>query len=201
MALVVQQQGGSGASRALRADARRNVVRVLEAAEQVFATEGISVPIDVVAARAGVGIGTVYRHFPTKEALLEAVVIARLESLTERAKQLSTADDSAAALFTFVSEMAEQAAAKKDLIDQLAGAHMNGERLHQVKDELGRAFDVLLQRAQETGDVRDDVTSPDITALLMGACLAADQREERDATCRLLVTVLCDGLRSKPRAT
>ena len=62
-------------ARPLRADARRNVQRVLEAAEEIFATQGLAVPIDAIAARAGVGIGTVYRHFPTKEALFKAVVL------------------------------------------------------------------------------------------------------------------------------
>ncbi len=71
-------------TRVPRADAVRNLAKILEAAEEVFAAEGIAVPIDEVARRAGVGIGTVYRHFPTKEALFEAIVVARLEGLIER---------------------------------------------------------------------------------------------------------------------
>ena len=80
----------AGILRPLRADARRNRAKVLEAAEEVFASEGLAVPIDEVARRAGVGVGTVYRHFPTKEALFEAIVVARLEALVERAEELGT---------------------------------------------------------------------------------------------------------------
>jgi AcrR family transcriptional regulator len=69
----------------LRADARRNRARVLEAAQEAFTAEGLSVPLDEIARRAGVGAGTVYRHFPTKEALFEAVVVHRIQGLTEDA--------------------------------------------------------------------------------------------------------------------
>ena len=77
-------------SRPMRADAVKNRQRILEAAEAIFATEGLSVPIDTVAERAGVGVGTLYRHFPTKEALFEAIVMARLEFLLEIAKRTPT---------------------------------------------------------------------------------------------------------------
>ena len=190
--------GGQGGCRALRADARRNVARVLEAAEEVFSTQGLAVPIDVVAVRAGVGIGTVYRHFPTKEALFKAVVVARLESLVERARQLSTATDAGEAMFTFVGEVAALASEKKDLTDELARAGIDSEAVHStVRDELERAFDVLLCRAQAAGAVRHDITSPEVTALLMGTCMAADMRREKESTCRL-VAILCDGLRAGP---
>ena len=72
-------------------------------------------PIDEVARRAGVGIGTVYRHFPTKEALFEAIVVARLESLIERAQELCTAADAGAALFAFVADLVTLAVEKKDI--------------------------------------------------------------------------------------
>ena len=75
---------GPPGARPMRADAVKNRQRILEAAEEIFATEGVSVPIDAVAERAGVGVGTLYRHFPTKEALFEAIVMARLEYLLEQ---------------------------------------------------------------------------------------------------------------------
>ena len=135
--------------RPLRADARRNVDKVLRAAEEVFASEGLAVPIDEIARRAGVGVGTVYRHFPTKQALFQAVVIVRLKALVERAKELSEAADAGAALFTFVSELVEVAVKKRDLIDELAKEGMDDE-VHAVsKDDLQKAFEVLLQRAQQ----------------------------------------------------
>lgn len=180
-----------------RADARRNIDRVLQAAEEVFATQGLAVPIDVVAARAGVGVGTVYRHFPTKEALFQAVVVAHLKGLVERAKELAAAPDAGQALFSFVTELAELAVKKKDLTDELARAGIDTEQVHStIKEELGAAFDLLLHRAQAAGAVREDVRSSDVVALLMGACMAADRRGSAQST-RLLVAVICDGLRTR----
>ena len=80
------------ADRPLRADARRNRARVLDVAREVFAAEGLTVPIDEIARRAGLGIGTVYRHFPTKEALFEAIVLDRIERLTALAESAPGAD-------------------------------------------------------------------------------------------------------------
>jgi AcrR family transcriptional regulator len=183
----------------MRSDARRNVQLVLQAAEEVFSTQGLSVPIDVIAARAGVGVGTVYRHFPTKEALFQAVVVARLEALVQRAKSLSTAADPGAAMFTFVAELARLAVEKKDLTDELARAGIDSDQVHlTIKDELEGAFDLLLRRAQAAGAVREDVSSSDVTSLLMGTCMAADRRGTAAATERL-VGVICDGLRASHR--
>ena len=183
--------------RPLRADARRNRAKVLEAAEEVFASEGLAVPIDEVARRAGVGVGTVYRHFPTKEALFEAIVVARLEALVERAEELSTADDPGAAMFTFISELVDLAVKKRDLTDELARAGVQSEQLVAgVKERLEHSFEVLLQRAQATGAVRQDINRTDVTALVMGTCMAANQHGCTGSTQRL-VSVLCDGFRAQ----
>lgn len=188
--------GCVGLLRPLRADARRNRAKVLEAAEEVFASEGLAVPIDEVARRAGVGVGTVYRHFPTKEALFEAIVVARLDALVERAEELSTADDPGRALFTFISELVDMAVKKKDLTDELARAGVNSEDLLAgVKERLEQAFDMLLGRAQQSGAVRPDINRIDMTALIMGTCMAASQHGCSEATQRL-VGVLCDGFRA-----
>jgi len=183
-------------ARVPRADAVRNLAKILRAAEEVFAAEGLAVPIDEVARRAGVGIGTVYRHFPTKEALFEAIVVSRLERLIERAEELSTAADPGAALFTFVSELVELAVGKRDIHDELARAGVPSEQLHApIKDRLSARVEVLLRRAQAAGAVRQDVNIVDLTTLLMGTCMAAGQQGQPDCTGRL-VAVLCDGLRS-----
>jgi AcrR family transcriptional regulator len=182
--------------RPLRADARRNRARVLEAAAEVFATHGLAVPIDEVARRAGVGVGTVYRHFPTKEALIEAIVLDRVEALVERAEELGASEDPGEAIFTFISELVQLAVNKKDLTDELARGGVESEQLvASVKERLERAFDVLLQRAQAAGVVRQDINRTDVTALVMGCCMAASQQGCRDATPRL-VSVLCDGFRA-----
>ena len=197
MTSVTTSPGGMRARRPLRADARRNVDKVLRAAEEVFATEGLAVPIDEIARRAGVGVGTVYRHFPTKQALFQAVVMVRLEALVERARELSGAADPGAAMFTFVSELVDLAVKKRDLTDELVQEGLDDEVHAVVKGQLQRAFDVLLQRAQKGGAVRDDICSADVTALLMGTCMVADRHAGTEATSRL-VGVICDGLRVQP---
>ena len=110
------------ATRPLRADAARNRARILAAAEAVFAAEGIEVPVDMIAEKAGVGVGTLYRHFPTKEKLCEAILLERLASLTVDAQALADADDPAAAFFGFLDHVVEEAAAKRDLIVAVMGA-------------------------------------------------------------------------------
>jgi len=183
----------SGA-RALRADARRNRALVLEAAEVVFAAEGLAVPIDEVARRAGVGVGTVYRHFPTKEALFEAIVVGRVERLVADARAQLAVPDPGGALFRFVHRLVEEGGAKRDLVDALAGAgrDLKGSRPNQ---ELQEAAGELLERAQRAGVVRTDVGVVDVLALVGSVCAVPD------ATRRgLLVSVLCDGLRPPPGA-
>jgi AcrR family transcriptional regulator len=181
-----------------RADAVRNQVKILQAAEEVFAAEGLAVPIDEVARRAGVGVGTVYRHFPTKEALFEAIVVARLEGLIDRAQGLCTATDAGEALFAFVSDLVTLAVEKRDIIDELARAGVSSHELDApIKDKLTAQVEVLLHRAQAAGAVRQDVNIVDLTTLLMGTCMAAGQQGHPECTFRL-VGVICDGLRSVP---
>jgi AcrR family transcriptional regulator len=193
-------QAPDARARVPRADAVRNLAKILEAAEEVFAAEGLAVPIDEVARRAGVGIGTVYRHFPTKEALFEAIVVARLESLVDRAEGLCDATDAGAALFAFVDDLVTLAVEKKDIHDELARAGVTSEQLGApIKEKLTARVEVLLQRAQAAGAVRQDVTIVDITTLLMGTCMAAGQQGRPECTARL-VAVICDGLRSSARS-
>src|SRR5579872_2694341 len=102
-------------SKPLRVDAQRNHQKILEAAEEIFALDGVSVPIDLVAERAGVGVGTLYRHFPTKESLYEAIVLTRLTNLAETADEYARIPDAGAAFEGFLRELAVQAAQKQDL--------------------------------------------------------------------------------------
>ncbi len=139
---------GRAGCRPMRADAVKNRQRILDAAEAIFATEGLAVPIDAVAERAGVGVGTLYRHFPTKEALFEAIVAARLEDLLELAKARAGAGDPGDALFAFLGEFAHQASAKHDLFDALSSAGIDiKSSCAEMVDEMKRSIDVLRQRA------------------------------------------------------
>jgi AcrR family transcriptional regulator len=187
--------------RPMRADAVKNRQRILDAAEAIFATEGVSVPIDAVAERAGVGVGTLYRHFPTKEALFEAIVIARLEHLLATAKGHADAADPADALFCFLGEFAQQASAKRDLVEALGSAGIDiKSSCSAMVDEMKRSIDVLLQRAVATGLVRADVSTEEMIGLVVGVCHAGGHPGyDADALPRM-VEIVCDGLRS-PIAT
>lgn len=178
-----------------RADARRNRAQILQAAETCFAEQGVGVPIDDIARAAGVGVGTIYRHFPTKEALLEAVIVTHMEKLTAEAMDLATSDDPGAAFFMFLARLAEEGSSKRDLIDALGGAGIEvKERTSPQKAELTQAIGVLLQRAQIAGDVRSDVELADLFGLVMGACAFAAHGESGSSQSRML-SVVCDGLR------
>ncbi|TNC28471.1 TetR/AcrR family transcriptional regulator [Amycolatopsis alkalitolerans] len=153
----------------LRADARRNRARVLAAAQEAFADEGPGVPLDEIARRAGVGAGTVYRHFPSKESLFEAVVLDSIERLAGQARSLLDAPDPGAAFFAYFDDVADQALLNKALCDALqestgaALAEPSGQ-----KEGFRAGFGELLRRAQAAGAVRPDIEPEDLTALLSG---------------------------------
>ncbi len=182
--------------RPLRADARRNRERVLTAAREAFAESGYGVPLDAIAARAGVGPGTVYRHFPTKEALFEAVTVARVRELVVLAEAGVEAADPGAALDALLGRIAEEAVAKRDLPDALGGV---GEAAVAVaRTELHGALDRLLARARAAGAVRDGIGAAELLALLKGLLQAVQDSADPDLPERLLAVVR-DGLRP-PRA-
>lgn len=172
-----------------RADARRNRERVLAAAQQAFADEGLMVPLDEIARRAGVGAGTVYRHFPTKEALFEAVVVDRIEQMTARARQLSAAGDPGAAFFTLLAHMVDEAELKRDLADAVGGHAPAGA----LGKPLVEAIGTLLARAQDAGAVRADIGIEDLMAILRGGFSATRDPARLHRT----FAVIFDGLRSE----
>jgi AcrR family transcriptional regulator len=184
----------------LRADAQRNRLRVLEVAQAVFAAEGLAVPIDEIARRAGLGVGTLYRHFPTKEALLEAILLARMEQVTESARALAEDEDAGKAFFGLLARLGEENIPKKDLIEALARAGFDLKRAGEVKREMIRTIGRLLERAQRAGAVRGDVAVEEVLSLAGGAFAAID-RYKGDASARgRLLAIMCDGLRPPPPA-
>ena len=190
--------GATPGPRALRADARRNRQRVLDAAESAFASDGISVPIDEIARRAGVGAGTVYRHFPTKEALFHAIVMGRLERMTAQARSVAGAHDPGAAFFDFLAMLVEEGHAKRDLVDAIAaGGFVTNPAATPAGREFRGAVGALLDRAQAAGAVRRDVGVEDLMALLRGVSLAVRDSGERDLPGRLFA-VVSRGLRPDP---
>ena len=189
----------AGPSRPPRADARRNRDSLLRAATLAFAAEGLSVSLDEIARRAGVGPGTLYRHFPTKEALIEAIVLYRLGELFEAARTYAAADDPGAALFEYLHVFARQAAAKHDLFDSLGAAGIDiKERCSAMVDELMAIVEVLRQRAVEAGAIRADVASDELLDLVVGASYGHGSGAPDAARIERLVTIVCDGLRPPP---
>jgi len=185
----------------MRADARRNRARVLDAAEALFADRGASVSTEEIALRAGVGIGTLFRHFPTKEALLEAILMERVARLGEEARSLATAADAGAAFFGLFSRMVEQAVRKRSYLDALADASFDSRIARStVGQEAVQALGALLARAQSAGAVRRDIGVPELIALVVGASQAAEHAGRDDAVRARILQVLFDGLRPVDRA-
>jgi AcrR family transcriptional regulator len=156
-----------------RADARRNRERVLQAAFELFATEGLAVPVQQIARHAGVGGGTVSRHFPTKQALFEAVFLSRVQRMIDLAQTLSEVEDRGEAFFAYFTELVAEGTANRGLAEALAGAGFDLDAASSGTgyNVMGR-LNELLARAQQSGAVRGDVDIDDVKALVTG-CLAA----------------------------
>lgn len=183
-----------------RAEARHNRQQILDAAEAVLNAHGTTAATDEVARAAGVGIGTVLRHFPTQEALQTAVYLARLRRLTEQARALSTDGDPEQAFFAFVTQVVGQATGKRAIVAALteAGVHIEIAK-SQVGRDLRDAIQGLLTRAQSAGAVRGDLGVQDLFAVMVGASHAATfASQDRQVQDRALAVIL-DGLR--PRGT
>jgi AcrR family transcriptional regulator len=181
----------------LRADALRNRAKVLEAAETVFDARGTGASTEEVARQAGVGIGTVFRHFPTKEALLEAVYVDRLRKLAGEAEALASAGDPGEAFFAFFSRVVGHAATKNAFSAALMEAGVDvREATAETGQDLKRALAALLTRAQETGAVRRDVGLPEVMTLLVGASQAAEHVGGDQNVRDRALTVVFDGLRA-----
>lgn len=179
----------------MRADAARNRARVLEVAYETFAADGLSVPIDEIARRAGVGAGTVYRHFATKEALFQAVIAERIRGVVEEGRGFLEANP-AEGLFEFLRSMVLQwGAADRGLVDALAGSGIDVETVvPEAEGEYLAVLGELLTAAQRAGTVRTDVTVPEVKALLVG-CQA--MQSYNDDVAERVTSVVFDGLRAE----
>jgi AcrR family transcriptional regulator len=139
-------------------------------------------------------VGTLYRHFPTKEKLFEAIVVERIGVLAAEARCRLSAEDPGAAFFAFLEHMVAESASKRDLILALAGAGVEFEVIaSDTKAEMVAAVDGLLQRAQQVGAVRPDVTGDVVMSLVGGCCMAADRPHAAEPG--TLLAIVCDGLR------
>jgi len=195
----------------MRSDARRNRERVLAAAEEVLATEGMSASMRAVAERAGVGLGTIYRHFPTQEALYLEIVLDWRRRLLTDAADLSTAPDAGVAFFAFATRMVERTTRMKalvlaiaqvdgtpDAVPALAGSPDAAAEDARLRGETRAAMEVLLTRAQDAGAVRADLRLAELLALLNAACLAAAHIGWTDDLRERALAVMFDGFRPRP---
>lgn len=176
----------------LRADARRNLDRILEAAAAAYAEIGPDVTIDEIARRAGVGHGTVFRRFPTKDALRAAVIHARLDEMLVSANELLDRADAAAALDEFIWFAADCCRRDRALFGGVE--RCVDLEVSDAKRELHEIVDQLVGRARAEGAVRPDLDSRDIGALV-GAAIQAAAHAERTDGWRRYVQVVLDGLR------
>jgi AcrR family transcriptional regulator len=183
-----------------RADARRNRAAIVAAARAVFAKHGRDAQMDDVARRAKVGVGTLYRHFPTKEALFAAIVVTRMEDVTADARAQRDTDRPGEAFFTFLVGMVDNWRQKKDFIEALTSAGVDLEDVARAKHDMHRELGKLLERAQETGAVRADVSIKEILALVAGAIGALDRHGISTKGRDRMLAIIFDGLRAEPAA-
>jgi AcrR family transcriptional regulator len=177
-----------------RRDAQQNRERIVTAAATVIADDGPDASLDKIATRAGVGAGTLYRHFPTRSDLLAAVFEGRIIELSDRAVALCDHPRPGVALAEWVAAMLDHALTDNGLLAALA--------LTGTKPEIDcsamilRAADTVLERAQDAGEIRRDVTADDLLRLIVGIGLANDERVQAHR----LLNVTLDGLRRAERS-
>jgi AcrR family transcriptional regulator len=185
--------GGLGCpEKPLRADARRNRERILKAARSVFADQGMDAQMDDVAKRAKVGVGTVYRHFPTKEVLLDAIVRERFEEIAGYAEDALRHEDAWQGFSELMWRAAERNAEDRAFCEVCA----LGDQSRIVEETgLARSTELLMDRAKAAGTMRADATQMDIPILMAGAGSVMRIHPHSDIWRRYL-TIMLDGLRA-----
>lgn len=159
--------------RALRADAERNRRRLLDAAKVLFRERGLEVGVAEIAQRAGVGRGTLFRNFPTKQDLIAAIVIERMADAAARGRERLDAPDAEQALFDVLEEIVGAQQLDRCLFDAVADTFLADEAIRAAHAEVVDMLDELLDRAKQAGAVRTDVGAMDVLLLLKGVCETA----------------------------
>jgi AcrR family transcriptional regulator len=178
---------------ALRADAQQNLDRVLLAAAEAFAERGPDVSVDEIARRAGVGHGTVFRRFPTKDALIGAIIGKRLRELGDNAQQLLEQSDAGVAFEQFVWQVAELHSRDRVLFEGVPRCSEMPEVV-EAKQRLQYLVENLVTRAQAEGALRPDINPEDVTGLVGSAMVGSLQASSTDAW-RRYIRIVLDGLR------
>jgi AcrR family transcriptional regulator len=161
------------AERGLRADAERNRRRLLDAAEALFRERGLDVGVAEIAERAGVGRGTLFRNFASKEDLVAAIVVDRMREAVEDARALLDAPDPVEALFGFLEQLVGRQQLDRCVFDAVGDSFLANDEIRAAQAEIVAGVEGLLTRARETGAVRDDIGAMDVLMLLKGVFEAA----------------------------
>ncbi|MDG9672053.1 TetR/AcrR family transcriptional regulator [Hahella sp. CR1] len=189
--------GGKSKARPVRADAQRNLDALLNAALEVFATSGVDAPVREIAAKAGVGMGTVYRHFPQRSDLIVAVFRQQVDACAAAADTLAAQHTPGEALACWIQRYADFIVTKRGLATALHSGDPAYSTLpsyfdKQLKPQLQR----LLDAAIATGEVRKDVDPDDLLRAVGSLCMSA--HDDRIDYARRMVALLVDGLRYNP---
>ena len=188
--------------RRLRADAERNRARLLEAARAAFASGQAAVTLEQIARDADVGIGTLYRHFPSREALVEALYREELAHLCASAGELLAAQAPDRALRSWMDRFAGYATAKREMADALCAVFASGAvTVSQAREELTAAVQQILDAGTAAGTLRDDVRSEDIVATIVGMFAATSLAGGREQLERMLDLLMDAVRRPGPRAS
>jgi AcrR family transcriptional regulator len=181
----------------MRADAERNRQRILETARTVITRDGLSVPVAEIARQAGVGTGTVCRHFPAKEDLYEAILGLVTAEIAEHGRKLGTGGEPGETFFAFFDFMVERAGVNLGLRQAMSGAAFDLQRAGaQEGDEVSVVTQNLLSAAQSAGAVRADLTVGDVRALLVG-CSARPQGPADPEARQRMVDIAVQGMRNR----
>ena len=190
----MEQEGGK-AGRGPRSDSVRNREKLLVAAREVFSTGGADASLEAVARTAGLGIGTLYRHFPTREALFNAVYRREVDLLVDLAERLAEDPQPVEALRRWLHANVDTIATKKGMLAALAPAPDSSKELYaDSAQRLIRAIGALMRRAIAAGELRGDITPEELMHALVGMCYARQQAAWQETVIRL-VDVFVDGLR------
>jgi AcrR family transcriptional regulator len=183
------------ATRPLRADAERNRARILAAAAEIFAERGLDVSLDEIAAHAGVGIGTVYRRFPDKEALIDALFEEKIDRAVALADEALEIEDPWEGFTTFMRGMCRMQAGDRGFKDALLVRDRGRERVAGARERIAPRAMKLLARAQEAGAVRSDLGPFDVPMLNLCVSLIADRtRDVAPEYWERVLTIIIDGL-------
>ena len=172
----------------MRADAERNRQRLLDAATQMFCERGLDVGVGEIAQQAGVGRGTLFRNFPSKEHLIAAIVVERMRESIIRGRAALEAPDAGQALFDLIEQSVGRSQTDRALFDAIADTWLANDEIREVHGQLLEMLDGLVRRAQAQGVVRDDVGAVDVLMMVKGVCEAVGsfQHVKPDVTLRQL---------------